>query len=183
MDVSQGDKSLLERVAAKALRLWEKQFEPKSSPCRPRRLRRGAADVESPLRTGARKNLDDIVKKVVYREKQLTFVDLVRKYVRERFDGKASLAYKAAGVSRQAYSAMISKEGRMVEKRTAVAFALAFGLDKNEAKVLIKSAGWSLAASIKEDAVFLECFAEGIRSLLDVNYILDKCGCRPLPIN
>ena len=71
----------------------------------------------------------------------------------------------------------------MVEKRTAVAFALAFGLDKNEAKVLIKSAGWSLAASIKEDALFLECFAEGIRSLLDVNYILDKCGCRPLPIN
>lgn len=114
--------------------------------------------------------------------KGASFVELLQKYIREKCDGKASLAYKAARIDRASYSMMISnwRKGRGVLKRTAVAYAFALRLDLDQAIELISAAGYSLTNWIDEDLVFMQCFKMGMLHPDDVNLALAHYNCSPL---
>lgn len=101
--------------------------------------------------------------------------------VRDRFGGDAPVVYKAAHIDRKTYSAIISNELRPVSKRTAVAFAFALRLTRDEADEFIQSAGYSFSMSILEDMVFTACLEAGIYNWEKVNEILamhEEGGCQ-----
>lgn len=92
--------------------------------------------------------------------------------VRDRFGGDAPSVYKAAHIDRKTYSAIVSNELRPVSKRTAVAFAFALRLTRDEADEFIQSAGFCFSMSILEDMVFTACLEAGIYNWEKVNEIL-----------
>ena len=99
--------------------------------------------------------------------------------VRDRFGGDAPAVYKAAHIDRKTYSAIVSNELRPVSKRTAVAFAFALRLTRDEADEFIQSAGYCFSMSILEDMVFTACLEAGIYNWEKVNEILtmhEECG-------
>lgn len=100
--------------------------------------------------------------------------------VRDRFNGDAPSVYKAAHIDRKTYSAIISNELRPVAKRTAVAFAFALRLTRDEADEFIQSAGYCFSMSILEDIVFTACLEAGIYDWEKVNEILamHEGGCQ-----
>jgi len=99
--------------------------------------------------------------------------------VRDRFGGDAPSIYRAAGVSRTTYSAIISDETRKVSKRTALAFAFALQMPCAEAEELLRSAGYALSSAVLEDIIFKACLDEGVYRIADVNAILSDLGAAP----
>jgi len=77
--------------------------------------------------------------------------------VRDRFDGDAPKVYAAARISRQAYSQIVSDETRPVSKRTAIRFAFALKSTPEEARLLLKSAGYAFSNSLTEDFILQAC--------------------------
>lgn len=108
-----------------------------------------------------------------------SFSALLIRYVRDRFEGDAPRVYRAARINRKTYSAIISDELRAVSKRTAVAFAFALELTRAEADAFLRSAGFALSPSIREDIVFSACLDAGIHDLTRVNRILVAHQSRP----
>lgn len=108
-----------------------------------------------------------------------SFAAKLVKYVRDRYDGDAPRVYHAARINRKTYSAIVGNELRPVSKRTAVAFAFALELPRDEADDLLQSAGFALSPSILEDMVFAACLDAGIHDLDRVNRILEAHGARP----
>ena len=109
-----------------------------------------------------------------------SFAALLIKYVRDFFDGDAPKVYRAAHVSRQTYSAIISNELRPVSKHVAIAFAFALRLSLAEAKELLRSAGHALSDFILEDIIFQACLIVGIYDINRVNQILTAHAAKPL---
>lgn len=66
-----------------------------------------------------------------------SFAAKLVKYVRDRYDGDAPRVYHAARINRKTYSAIVGNELRPVSKRTAVAFAFALELPRDEADDLL----------------------------------------------
>ena len=77
--------------------------------------------------------------------------------IRDKFDGDAPKAYSAARISRQAYSQIVGDETRPVSKRTAVRFAFALKSTPEEARLLLKSAGYAFSNSLTEDFILQAC--------------------------
>ena len=110
----------------------------------------------------------------------LSFPARLLTYVNEKCGGAAPMAYKRAGVSRQIYSRIISRDDSTVDKRTAMLFCVGLQLEMNEAELLMKSAGYAFSGTLPEDRVFSYCIEKKIWNLLDINDILVECGLRPL---
>lgn len=87
----------------------------------------------------------------------LSFAARVVIAVRDRFGGDAPKVYTAAKVTRQAYSQIVSDETHSVSKRTAVRFAFALHCDKDEARLLLKAAGYAFSNSQTEDFILQAC--------------------------
>jgi hypothetical protein len=87
----------------------------------------------------------------------LSFAARVIIMVRDRFNGEASSVYLAANLSRQTYSQIISDETRPVTKRTAIRFAFALHSTPEEARLLLKSAGYAFSNSQTEDLILQAC--------------------------
>ena len=77
--------------------------------------------------------------------------------VRDKFAGNAPKVYAAANVSRQVYSQIVSDETRPVSKRTAIRFAFALKSTPEEARLLLKSAGYAFSNSQTEDFILQAC--------------------------
>ena len=77
--------------------------------------------------------------------------------IRDKFDGDAPKVYSAARISRQAYSQIVGDETRPVSKRTAVRFAFALKSTPEEARLLLKSAGYAFSNSLTEDFILQAC--------------------------
>lgn len=77
--------------------------------------------------------------------------------IRDKFDGDAPKVYSAARISRQAYSQIVGDETRPVSKRTAVRFAFALRSTPEEARLLLKSAGYAFSNSLTEDFILQAC--------------------------
>ena len=86
-----------------------------------------------------------------------TFAARVVIAVRDKFNGDAPAVYTAARITRQAYSQIVSDEMRPVSKRTAIRFAFALRFTKDEAVILLKSAGYAFSNSVTEDFIIQAC--------------------------
>jgi hypothetical protein len=111
----------------------------------------------------------------------ISFASELRRLVGERFAGRASWVYRAAHVSRQAYSAIISDENHRVARGTALALAFALHLSEAEAEQLLRKAGFSLSDSLLADVIYRCCLRHGVVSLDTLNRLLAKYRCVPLP--
>jgi len=110
------------------------------------------------------------------------FAECLRRFVRERCDGRASVCYKRAGLSRQVYSHLISKPTCGVAKRTVMRLAVGLELSLGEAIPFMASAGFAFSDSIEEDVVFSYCLKNGIYNIIDVSNLLAAMKCEPLDI-
>ncbi|MBR3220962.1 MAG: hypothetical protein IKF72_01920 [Kiritimatiellae bacterium] len=112
-----------------------------------------------------------------------SFAALLVRYVRDKFNGDAPQVYRAARVSRQTYSAIISNELRPVSKETAISFVLALKLSIDEANVLLRAAGHALSEFLLEDIIYQSCIVAGIYEIGKVDEILRAHAAKPLDIN
>ena len=108
-----------------------------------------------------------------------SFAAMLVKFVNERFGGDAPKVYSAAKMSRKTYSAIVGNELRPVSKTTAVQFALALNLTREEADEFIKSAGYAFSAAILEDIIVCACIEARIYDITDVNSLLTEYGGKP----
>jgi hypothetical protein len=106
----------------------------------------------------------------------LSFSARLLTYVNEKCAGRAPMAYKRAGVSRQVYSRIVASNDAKVDKRTTMLFCIGLQLSIDEAELLMKSAGYAFSDTIPEDMVFRYCIQNKIWNLDDVNEILIRCG-------
>ena len=101
-----------------------------------------------------------------------SFAAMLAIFVRDRFGGDAPGVYRAAHVSRKTYSAIVSNELRTVSKNTAISFALALNLSRDEAGKLLAAAGFALSGFLLEDIIVDACIKAGIFDIDRVNSIL-----------
>ena len=108
-----------------------------------------------------------------------TFADLLVRHVRSR-GGDAPAVYSAARIDRRTYSSIVSHPFRPVSKRTAIQFALALRLDRKDADVLLRSAGFALSPAVPEDVIFAEAIDEGSGDLQLVSERLHEHGIKAI---
>ena len=108
-----------------------------------------------------------------------TFADLLVRHVRSR-GGDAPAVYSAARIDRRTYSSIVSHPFRPVSKRTAIQFALALRLDRKDADVLLRSAGFALSPAVPEDVIFAEAIDEGSGDLQLVSERLHEHGMKAI---
>lgn len=113
----------------------------------------------------------------------LTFSAQLLTFVREKCDGRGVIAYKRSGIARNVYSRVISNNWSHVNKRTALQFCIGLQLSREEADILLKSAGYALSETIVEDCIFAYCIEHRIWNLEGINEILAKCGLETIQIN
>lgn len=110
----------------------------------------------------------------------LSFSARLLTYVNEKCDGFAPMAYKRAGISRQTYSRLVSRDDSPVDKRTTMQFCIGLQLEMPEAELLMKSAGYAFSGTLPEDRVFTWCIENKTWNLEDINTILVECHLRPI---
>lgn len=112
-----------------------------------------------------------------------SFGRMLMRLVSERCDGKASICYKGAGVSRQIYSRIISDPTPRVSRRTAFQLCVGLRLTCEEADAFIKAAGYAFGSTEMESQVFAYCLSNRILNIFDINDLLCLCGCEPIAVN
>ena len=112
-----------------------------------------------------------------------SFGRILMRLVSEKCDGKASICYKGAGVSRQIYSRIISDPTSRVSRRTAFQLCVGLRLTCEEADAFIKAAGYAFGSTDMESQVFAYCLSNGILNIFDINDLLCLCGCEPIAVN
>jgi len=115
--------------------------------------------------------------------RELSFSARLLKYVQERCDGKAPVAYKRAGIDRKLYSKIVSDNRSQVSKQTALQFVIGLQLNRREADEFLKAAGYSLSPTIPLDCVFEYCIEHLILNIVDVNAILVRAGLPSLNLS
>lgn len=102
--------------------------------------------------------------------------------VNTKCGGKASLCYRAAGISRQVYSRIISDSTSRVARRTAYQLCVGLALSRREADTFLAAAGYAFTPHDIESQAFAYCLQNGIYNLFDINEILVRLGCEPITI-
>ena len=106
--------------------------------------------------------------------------ELIRQ-VNLHFAGQAPYVYRAAHLSRQAYSAIISDDKHQVARSTALALIFALRLNEDEAQWMLQKAGYSLSDALLGDMICKCCLRSGVWNLDIVNKLLEKYHCNTLP--
>lgn len=104
------------------------------------------------------------------------FANRVMQGVRDVYGGKAAPFYRAAGLSRSAYSKIISHPDHRPSKETVLAMAAAFGMNPGDAKAFLHLAGYSLSEYVREDVIWATCFEHGVHRLDDIKGLLAEFG-------
>lgn len=102
------------------------------------------------------------------------FTNRIRQGVRDVYGGDAVPFYRNAGLSRSAYSRLLSHPDRHPSKDTALAMAASLRLDLPAAEDFIRLAGYALSPSYPEDVVWRMCFERGIHDLPAIRSLLAK---------
>lgn len=111
-----------------------------------------------------------------------TFARTLLEYVSSRCEGKASLCYTRAGLSRQLYSKIISNPELGVKKRTVMQLCIGLKLPIEEANAFMALAGYCFSKSHFEDMAFQWCIKNGVYNIFDVNDLLVAGTCEPITI-
>lgn len=93
------------------------------------------------------------------------FSKRLRQGVREVHGGNPVAFYTAAGISRSAYSRLISHPDRHPSKDTVLAMAVALHMSLPDAENFLRLAGYALSPHIPADLVWRRCFQTGIHDL------------------
>ena len=80
--------------------------------------------------------------------------------------------YKKANLDRKLFSKIRSNKNYNPTKKTAIAFAIALGLNLDETTDLLRRAGLSLSPSNHFDIIVKYCIEHGITNIHEVNCIL-----------
>jgi transcriptional regulator with XRE-family HTH domain len=88
--------------------------------------------------------------------------------------------YKRAGVDRRQYSRFMGPEGRHPSMKTAISFALALKLNREEFDKFLQTAGYALSCSSSRDVCIMFCLEKGIHDVEEVNALLFTLGLDPL---
>jgi hypothetical protein len=88
--------------------------------------------------------------------------------------------YKRAAVDRRQYSRFMGPESRHPSMKTAISFALALKLNRQEFDGLLQSAGYALSYSSSRDVCIMYCLEKGIHDVEEVNMLLFEIGIEPL---
>lgn len=111
--------------------------------------------------------------------KENTFTDKLLEYVDETDLDNAEV-YKAAGIDRRLFSKIQNDRDYQPSKDTCVSLALALKLNDEQAKDLLKRAGYALSHSSKRDLILEYFFRIGVYDLDVVNGVLEKLGEKTL---
>lgn len=84
--------------------------------------------------------------------------------------------YKKANLDRKLFSKIRSNADYKPTKRTAVALAVALGLNFDETKDLLLRAGIGLSRSSEFDIIIEYCLEKGITNIFEINNVLFKFG-------
>lgn len=115
-------------------------------------------------------------------ERKKTFAEELVSLVSSKCKGIAPLAYKRAGLSRQAYSRIISSRHSGVDKLTAMRLCIGLKLNMEEATELLKSAGYTFSDSIPLDTIFAFCIRKRMLNINDINGIIAESGQKPFDV-
>ena len=88
----------------------------------------------------------------------------------------APMVYSDAGYDRKLFSKIQSDPDYHPRKYTVVRFALALKLDPEETEDLLNAAGFALSRSMLVDLVIAYCIENNMRSVWEVNSILENWG-------
>lgn len=92
--------------------------------------------------------------------------------VREVHAGNPVAFYTAAGISRSAYSRLVSHLDRHPAKDTVLSMAAALRMSLPDAETFLRLAGYALSPHIPADHVWRHCFRQGIHDLSDIRRLL-----------
>lgn len=110
------------------------------------------------------------------------FSEMLTELVRRKCGGSAPVAYKRAGISRQAYSRIVSSVCSRVDKLTAMRLCIGLQLTWDEAVKFLSAAGYAFSDSLPIDKVFAYCVKNSIWNIFDVNGIVEACGLMPFDV-
>lgn len=103
----------------------------------------------------------------------MTFVDALNRHIRMK-GWKNSSVYKAAQMDRRLFSKIISDRWYQPSKDTALALAIALGLNLSQTVDLLERAGYTLSHSNKRDVIIEYFIRECVFELSDINEVLYK---------
>ena len=86
------------------------------------------------------------------------------------------MVYSDAGYDRKLFSKIQSDSEYHPRKYTVVRFALALKLNPEETEDLLNAAGFALSRSMLVDLVIAYCIENNMRSVWEVNSILENWG-------
>lgn len=98
--------------------------------------------------------------------------------VKDVYGGNPVPFYTAAGLSRSAYSKIISFPDRHPSKDTVLAMAAALKMPLADAESLLRLAGYALSDSISSDLVWRACFVGGVHYLPQIRQLLAEFAGR-----
>ena len=94
----------------------------------------------------------------------------------DRTGQKDSDVYKRAQIDRRLFSKIRSSKKYVPSKKTVIALCLALELSRDDANVLLASAGYSLSRSDDYDLAIAFCISRGIFDFYDINELLYELG-------
>ena len=130
---------------------------------------------------------EDICKEFGKRKHGVAFSELVRHYIKTKFNNKQSRAASAARLDPQVvnqiynatYTSKNKKKERGVSQRTVIALALAFELTLDEAEEFMRSAGYAFSDS-EDDVLFKLCFRRRFYSISKIDGMLQAMQMKGL---
>ena len=94
----------------------------------------------------------------------------------DRTNQKDSDVYKRARIDRRLFSKIRSSKKYIPSKKTVIALCLALELSRDDANVLLSSAGYSLSRSDDYDLAISFCLSRRIYDFYDINELLYELG-------
>lgn len=94
----------------------------------------------------------------------------------DRTNQKDSDVYKRARIDRRLFSKIRSSKKYIPSKKTVIALCLALELSRDDANVLLSSAGYSLSRSDDYDLAISFCLSRRIYDFDDINELLYELG-------
>lgn len=107
--------------------------------------------------------------------KDASFCELLFMMI-DRTGQKDSDVYKRAQIDRRLFSKIRSSKKYVPSKKTVIALCLALELSRDDANVLLASAGYSLSKSDDHDLAIAFCISRGIFDFNDINELLYELG-------